>query len=176
MHITYEWERMIGSIVFRRARSALRLGVSTDDLLSVGRLAAIEAVESWEPEGGRTLASWVYLPVEFDVMRVIRRAAKELAADSHDWEYDDDSQDLDAVVLLRRSLGHLRARLPSLDWAMLWLAHAEGWSCAEIARDYDMTATAVWQRLSRARRKAVRILAERDIEEIGAGDGPRTAC
>lgn len=170
MHINYKWECMIGSIVFSRSRLADWIGMGLDDLLSIARVAAVKAESTWDPEDGRSLSSWVYLKAQYAVRSAIRR--QFMYHSRHQGQPGrcaSKDPGIEAVVVIRSSLGHLQAKLPNLDWAVLWLTHAEGRSSSEIAADYDMTELAVRKRLSRARKKAVTILSGKGIDRIGVG-------
>ena len=164
----YEFEQIISSIAYGRARAAESIGVSVDEMKAVGRLAAFEANESWEPDGGRTLTSWVWLNVQWDIGRQLHREAAQFAEQLGDDDPpDDDGEDFDTVIMVRRALDYLRAELSNPDWTMLWLLHAEGRTYSEIAGDLGITPECCRQRAHRASRKAVTILRSRDIAEIG---------
>lgn len=165
--MTYRWDPIIRSIAHKRASVADNLGIDIDEMLAVGRVAARDAEESWDPEGGRSLRSWIYLQVDWDLGDLFRREVRQLAEELNDEELLDDL-DVETVVLVRQALECLQAHLPRLDFVVLWLAHAEGWTCREIAEAYGLRINAVEQKLSRARKKAVRILRPDSIAEIGA--------
>jgi len=162
-----EWDRLIGSEICRVKRAAALLGVSEDDLMAVGRSSALSAEESWDDEGGRSLSSWVWLQVHYDVGKVLERHGRMLA---HDTEYEaatDDElpPDPDTVVLVGRALTYLQAHLHSLEWTLLWLRHAEGWTSSEIADELGITTVAARIKLHRAARKSETLLRSAGIVE-----------
>jgi DNA-directed RNA polymerase specialized sigma24 family protein len=166
VHMTYRWDRVIGSIVAGRKQAAALLGVGMDDLMNAGRLSAHAAEDSWDPEGGRTIASWVWLQVNYDLGKVLERAGRQLGTDCEYAAAIDDEVEVDSVITIRRALDYLKAHLPSLDWTMLWLRHAEGWKGPEIAKKLGLTPDALRLRLSRARRKSDTLLRLAGMVEI----------
>jgi len=162
----YAWDRIIGSIVYKRVRAASRLGVTLEDLMSIGRMSALEAESSWDPEGGRTMSSWIYLQVNWDIARTLERAGREMFFELPDTDAEYDA--LDAAMLIRESLDYLKAHLSDPDWSILWLRHAEGRSPAELVKMLNSSSRAIEKRLERAKNRAVGILTAHAIVEIGA--------
>jgi DNA-directed RNA polymerase specialized sigma24 family protein len=121
--------------------------------MSIGRCAAYEAELSWEPEGGRSLKSWVALNVQFDVQRALVKSGQEMASDIE----PPDEEDLETVILVHEALDYLRAKLRDEEWTALWLYHAEGWTCAEMGKKMGISTHGVHCLLSRTRKKAERI-------------------
>lgn len=164
----YEWDRVIAAVVRKRERSGAMVGMSHQEMMAIARASAFQAAESWDPEGGRSLSSWVYLQAEYDLLNALRKEGRRFAVQLAEDMPADDDDDLDSVMLVSEALGYLQAHLSSPEFALLWLAHAEGWTMREIAESYGLKVEAVRQRISRARRKSVTILAAHDIEGIGA--------
>ncbi len=168
----YRWEKIIGSIVYGRARAAARVGLSLDELMSEGRLAAEEATLTWSPQGGRGLDSWIWMKVHFSITNALIQAGKYLVEDPL---HPQDSpgrvahlagEEQETVAMVRQALGYLQASLPNLDWAMLWLRHAEGRKFSEIGEIMGMTTGAVQRKIHRVRGQAVSILEERGIAPV----------
>lgn len=158
----YEYERLISAQVAKRVRSAALVGLSVDEMMAVGRLASVEAVDSWDPDGGRSLDSWVWLNVQWDLSESMRQAVRQFTEELHS-EHQDEEYDLDTVITIRQAMDILKAELPDPQWSILWLHHAEGRSCRDISADLGISQPATWQQLSRLRRKAVRILRANSI-------------
>lgn len=158
---TYQWDRIIGSIVGPRVRVAEHLGSDRDDLLQVGRLAALEAEASWTPSGGRSLPSWVYYMVACTVRDYLRGLSTRVMSEYEEGrlvgalplEYESDAR-----AVARNALDLLRASLPEPMWAALWLRHAEGADVDELAQHFGTTNTAIRQRLTYARTRSLTIL------------------
>jgi DNA-directed RNA polymerase specialized sigma24 family protein len=127
-------------------------GLPPEELMSVGRVAAMEAERSWEPGGGRSLSSWIYLNVEVSVRRALVSAGRYAAEEDEPADHEPEPE---ARYLIREALDYLEARLPREDWVLLWLHHAEGQNCSELAHTWGIGHAAMRQRISRARRKAV---------------------
>jgi len=153
----YKWDRIIGSIVWQRIRAAYSLGIDANELKAIGRAAAVKAEMTWRPDGGAALSTHIWTAVHGAVNKAMAQAGRELVEDCEDWG-DEAAEDLDSVVLIRESLDYLKARLPSLEWTMLWMRHAEGRWPQEIARELDIDYGVIRMRISRARKNAVTIL------------------
>jgi len=155
-----QWDMIIGAIVHPRLRFAGQLGVGEDDLWSVARLAALEAERTWQPGAGATPSSWVWLQVAGRVSHLLRRASWELARDTVADELEDlaDGTDLETRAIVREALSVLQAKLRPDEYRILWCYHGLGMSSAELAELHGVGEDAVFQRLSRARKKAVRFL------------------
>jgi DNA-directed RNA polymerase specialized sigma24 family protein len=150
--MAYQWDRIVGAIVWGRSRAAMVFGLPPEELKAIGRAAAVEADRSWRSDGGRKRDSWVYLNVEIAVRRALTEAGRYAS------EYDPylcEPDDVETRCLIREALNYLEARLPRDDWVMLWLNHAEGRNCAELAGLWGISHAAMRQRISRARIKAV---------------------
>jgi len=158
----YKWDPVIEAVIRLRIRSAASVGVPYTDLLAIGRLSAVQAEQDWDPEGGRSLSSWVYLQCVWDVQDVLRKEAKALVLCDADVDSIpvDATDYLDSCVLVRQALTHLQAKLPSAQWTLLWTAYASGRSRPEIAASFGINTTALRQRLAKTRKKAVTLLAE----------------
>jgi RNA polymerase sigma factor (sigma-70 family) len=165
----YEYDSIINWIVCSRSVVAEQIGMHRDELMAVGRLSAVQAVDSWEPDGGRTLASWVRLNVRWDICSAIYHESVRFARELRDEDYEIDEGDLDTAVLVRQSLDLLQAKLSSLDWTILWMAYAEGRKYSEIADDLGISGVAMRQKMSRARKKVVTILGAHGIGISGEG-------
>jgi len=161
----YKWDQIIWELVSRRTSAATYLGVSCEEMHQVGRLAAVEADRSWRADGGRCRSSWVYQQVHFQLGDYLRSMGQRVA---ESWDEADEEIDMSTVVLVRRSMEYLRAQLPDAEWTLLWMKHAEGRDCREIADVCGVSQGAVWTRLCRARKSAVRILAGSGIA-VGHG-------
>lgn len=167
----YPWDRLVGSIVWPRARASALFGLPPEELMQVGRLAAWEAVGSWDRSGARTLPSWIYLHVVFAVNRALAEAGRHAAEDGDADPFDDDEEeDLDARYLICEALEYMEARLPREDWVLLWLHHAEGWTCCELAERWGIKPNAMRQRIFKAKRRAVTLSGKLDIVGTGAAD------
>jgi DNA-directed RNA polymerase specialized sigma24 family protein len=170
--MTYRWDRVIGSIVAGRTRAAALLGVELDDLMAAGRMSAHAAEESWDPEGGRTVASWVWLQVNYDLGKLLERAGRQLDCTDPGGDEVDASTviavevDASTVIAVKRALDYLQARLPSLEWTMLWMRHAEGWQSREIAEQLGLSPNAARIKMCRLRKKSETILRLAGMVEI----------
>lgn len=159
MERTYQWDRIIGSIVGPRVRVAEHLGSDRDDLLQVGRVAALEAEASWTPEGGRSLPSWVYYRVACAVRDYLRGlGTRVMSAYADDVLVGPLDYGSDARAIARNALDVLRASLPEPMWAALWLRHAEGAELDEVAQYFGVSHAAIRQRLTYARNRSLTIL------------------
>jgi DNA-directed RNA polymerase specialized sigma24 family protein len=150
------WDKVISAIVYPRLRAADYLAVGADELCAVGQLAALEAERTWRPEGGRSRSSWVWFKVEKAIQTALARAGRDLASDTADWGADDD---FEPALEIRAALSYLQARLDPLDYRLLWLFHAEGWSAREISGQEGLAYGTIRNRLSQARNYAMTILA-----------------
>jgi DNA-directed RNA polymerase specialized sigma24 family protein len=165
----YQWDRVVASIAYGRARAASRLGLSIDDLMSAGRMAAFQAEQTWDPGRGTKLSSWIYAKVSFALSDTLHRGcvaanAKEAVANEPAAAFEEAKQD--TVMMLRNAITYLRAELSDSDWTMLWLRYAEGYQPAELARMYGMTLDAVKSKTYRAATRAVTKLRHRQITQI----------
>lgn len=164
----YRWDSVIFHLAGRRSRSASYLGLAFEDLVSVGREAAIRAQQTWQP-GGARLSAWIYLRVSGEMTDEMRRAARQLRDDPDGWDPDDElGEEFSGLVEIRRSLHYLQARLPEEDWAILWLRHAEDWAPREIADAWGLSAKTIRNRLTDARKRAGTILALGSMTTTGA--------
>ena len=154
--IEFEWEGLVRSLSSKWAGSMAELGVSYEELLALGRLAAIEAEGSWDPSGGRFLSSWVWILIEYRFKGHARnyRGARWAPYQDSDHLVEDHW----SVVVAREALSLLRARLPEREWADLWLFYVEGRSCREIGALSGRSEGAVQKKMSVARKRSVRIL------------------
>jgi len=124
--------------------------------MAVGLTAAVEAEAEWLADGGRSLSSWVYLCVEIAVRKALIAAGRYAAEEE---EEPEEEIAPDARYLIREALDYLEARMPREDWVLLWLHHAEGWNCNELAKNWGIGPMAMRKKISRARRKAVTLSA-----------------
>lgn len=157
--MTYKWDRIVGSIVWARARSSMLFGLPVEELMNIGRTSAMLAERSWRSDGGRTLPNWIYLQVELAVRKALI-AAGRYAAEEDLPESDDEIDDVEARFLVREALTYLQANLPQEDWALLWLHHVEGWNCKELSGKWGITHGSMRNRLCRVRHQAVTLLRE----------------
>ena len=151
------FDRLISSIIYPRLRAANYLGLELEELQAVAALAVAEAEATWSPAGGAQLTSWVYRKVQSRVLDAMAKAGRELAMDLEDAPGDDESPE--ARVLVREAFDYLQARLDPGDLRLLWFAHVEGYSGAELADMWGVTQGNLRVRLHRARNSAVTILA-----------------
>ena len=158
----YCWDSVIGSIVYPRLASAVRFGVTRDDLFSVGRVAAVEAERSWSTDGGRSLRSWVYLNVSWGIADYLKHEFSRNSAEFCNGDLVDmlpsDSQGVDSTVLISQALDFLRAELSDSDWSVLWLRHAEGCSVSDIAADLGLNRRETYEKLRTAKNKSHKIM------------------
>jgi len=151
----YQWDRIVGQIVWARARAARIFGLPPEELMAVGRAAAVEAEQSWQSSGGRSMSSWVYLSVQIAVQRAMV-AAGRYAAEEEEVGVDPEPE---AQYFIREALEYLEARLPSEDWVLLWLYHAEGRNCVELAERWGIAHQSMRRKISKARKKAATLCA-----------------
>lgn len=162
----YEWSRIVWRVMKPRMRAAVHLGIFHEDLEVVGAVAALEAEASWEPDGGRTMSSWVYLNVEFAIRNHLAKVGREFARELSDDDMDTYptggqrrlSEDPETRVLVSEALGYLQARLTQSEWWLLWMFHGEGYSCKEMAKELGLSYGRIRNKLSEARQHAVTIL------------------
>jgi len=150
------WEAIIGAIINPRARAAAQIGLELEELRAAARLAALEAQQTWRPDGGTTASAWVWTHVAGRVSKLMFKASRELAADTI--EQEDEDHDLENEAIVRQALGVLQARLDPGDYRLLWFQHALGYSTGELAELYHVPGPTMRQWLSRARRRAVTLL------------------
>lgn len=158
----WKWDLIVWSVVRPRTRAAAYLGIPFEELDQVGRLAAVEAERSWDPAGGRSLSSWVYLQVGFALGKYLRQMGRRMTDDDEPGE--DQESDLEAAVLVRSALDYLQARLQPGEWNLLWMRHVEGRDIAEIAEHCGIQQGAAKVRLHRAKTQAVTILEAAGID------------
>lgn len=156
----YRWDRIIGKIVYGRIHSAAFLAITPEDLKSIGRLAAVEAEFDWDPEGGRSLSSWVYLNVEYEINKALAKGVRHLVEDTESWT-DEAAEQLESSFLVRESLEYFQAALTNEEWSLLWLHHAEGYTCAELADKCGIKSGALRKRMWASRKKAVTLFEKR---------------
>ena len=162
----YKWDKLIGSVCWKRIKWAQMLGMDIDELMSIGREAAMKAECSWRSDGGSALSTWIYRHVEYRINTALARAAKELDRDDEAF-VDDDIEDLDSVNLIKEAVHYLRAHLPDLEWYLLWLAYAEGRSLRELSEQFGLNYEGMRIRMHRLKRKSVTILSDASIVGIG---------
>lgn len=154
----YEWVRIVWKVMKPRLRAASHLGISREELESIGAMAALEAELSWEPEGGRVLSSWVYMHVEFAIRKRLAKVAREFADDEMDGWVESGDQDPETRVLVAEALAYLQAQLTQAEWWLLWMFHGEGYSAKDLSKKLGLSHGTVRNQLSAARRHAVTIL------------------
>ena len=158
----FAWSGLINAILAPRLRAASYLGISGEELQSLAAVTALEAELSWEPDGGRSITSWVWLHVEFVVRRRLARAAREFARESADEEIGEwataDGEDPETAVLVSEALTYLQAELSQADWWLLWMFHGQGYSAKELAAKLSVSYGRLRNKLSAARQRAVTIL------------------
>jgi len=155
---TYKWDRIIHSIVNGCRRRAAYLGADMDDLLQVGRIAALTAERTWAPEHGRSEPSWVHYMVSCEVSKHLRALGYRVTSELDDEYSHGPAEEADARLLARSALQVLRASLPEPMWAALWLRHAEGADVDDIARQFGTSNAAIRSRLTYARGRCLTIL------------------
>lgn len=158
----HAWTRIVQAIVAPRARAASYLGIGVEELESLGAVAAVEAELSWDPTGGRSLSSWVYLNVEWVIRRRMARIAREFADEDLDEWAEDPDPDPEARTIVWEALGYLQAQLSGAQWWLLWMFHGQGYTSQELASRLGLADGTVRNRLSDARKKAMTLLADRE--------------
>jgi len=159
-----QWDKIIGSLVASKARPALYLGVSSDELMQVGREAALRAERTWLADGGRSLDSWVWLQVRGAVGHFLSRVGRGMH-DPLDWDPVCET-DIERQTSIAEALEFLEAHLPTPDWQLLWDLHANGLQLSEIAKQNGILLGAAKVRAHRARNRAVTILASHGIASV----------
>jgi RNA polymerase sigma factor (sigma-70 family) len=149
------YDRIIRSIIYRRQRAASYLGLGLDDLHAVANLAVVEAEQTWRPDGGAQISSWVYRKVRTRVQEALAAAGRELA---HDVEYSGADDDMEAQILVREALEYLQARISPDDWRLLWFRHVEGYGGQELADMWGLTYGGLRVKLHVAKNRALTIL------------------
>lgn len=144
--------------MFPRARAAGYLGIGVEELESLGVVAAVEAEASWRPDGGRSLASWVYLHVDWAIRRRMSRIAREFAEEDLEELAEDPSPDPETRVLVSEALQYLRARLSQSQWWLLWMFHGEGYTAKELSIELGVSHGTVRNKIVQARKKAMTLL------------------
>lgn len=153
----YEWSRIVWQVMKPRRRAAAHLGISHSELESIGAMAALEAEISWEPDGGRSMSSWVWLNVEYAIRKRLAKVAREFAEEDMDaWVCED--QDLETRVLVSEALVYLQAQLSHAEWWLLWMFHGEGYSAKELSKELQLSYGTVRNQLCAARNHAMTIL------------------
>jgi DNA-directed RNA polymerase specialized sigma24 family protein len=150
------WDRLIQKVIGPRVPGAELLGLERDELLAIGRLASVRAEESYDPEAGRCLSSWVWLCVYYDVDHAIRDVVRQLRADTEWAAVEDDWCETDETAAI--SAEYLNGNLSSEEWSVLWLRAVDGWTICELGEMFRVGEMAMYQRFSRARKKAVKLL------------------
>jgi DNA-directed RNA polymerase specialized sigma24 family protein len=144
------WEGLVRSIVMPRSGIADRLGVGVEDLLAGARLAAVEADLSWDPQGGRSRSSWVYLEVGYYVSTALSRA--QPLAPFIDVRH---ATDTEKQLQARQVLQTLAAHLAVADWDLLWSHYVRGVSALQLAQEQGVSHGAMRVRICRVRKTAV---------------------
>ena len=80
----YRWDKIVGSIAYGRALAGVHVGLSLDELMAEGRLAAEEASRTWSPVGGRSLDSWIWMKVYYALTNALIQAGKHLVEEPTD--------------------------------------------------------------------------------------------
>jgi hypothetical protein len=125
-----------------------------DDLRSVVLLAVVEAEESYDPEGGRSLFSWVWINAEWAASHFLRTTSYQ-----SQWVAEDrPSEDPTTVIVVRNALNYLRAKLDSADWTLLWLRRAEGHRVDDLARRVGILPCSMSTKISEIERRSAKIL------------------
>ena len=164
----HQYERVLNSLVNAACDRAARVGVGRDELLSAALCSATQAEERWDPERGRSLPSWIWINVKFDLGKLIAKEERAFALQLRlDRDLGEPPDEFEANCLMRDALRYLRARLAHPDWTALWMRLAEGHSCAEIADACGITLSAARKRVERSRRRAVAVLVEGSIDRAG---------
>jgi hypothetical protein len=127
-----------------------------DDLRSVVLLAVVEAEQSYDPEGGRTLFAWVWINAEWAASKFLRHEAYR--SPHAGGEVVDAVYDPTTTILVRNAMEYLRAKLGSADWALLWLRRAEGHRLDTLARQAGILPCSMSTKISEIERQAAKIL------------------
>lgn len=160
------WSRVIDHAVYRRGYAGEALGISREELKSIGWEAALKAERDWDPEAGRSLDSWVYLNVEYDLTTALDWAARHPTAL---WDPDESpapQPSLDSAAGVRRAVALLRAQVSAEHWQVL-SADAQGYTSDEIAAQLRISPMAVRHRLSKARIFSGTIFRGAQIDTVG---------
>lgn len=166
----------VGSILLRTRPYALRDDV--EDFVQGVYVKLFEddwrRLRMWDPDGGRTLRSWVSLIAEGHVYNALRDQGRRPVLEQVDEDDDDWDQNPSAGAsperryaareILLLIFDWLSTETSSSNWQIFDLAYGEGKEVAEIAEITGLSSEVVYQRLSRLRKKARQLYEELDKE------------
>lgn len=153
------WDRIIHSIIAPHVRFAFAISMDADELLAIGRLAALEAEQTWSPGGGASMQTWVWQHVRGAVTKAIWRATREVADDTVAEALEAEEANAETLAILRQAIVLLQAQLDPDEYRLLWAVYVLGFTPSELADLRGVSSDVIRNRLCRARKKAVTILA-----------------
>lgn len=154
--------RMVQAIVNRRRWVVDRFGYA-DEFSDLVRTAVVEAELAWDPEGGRTLASWAWICGEWEAGHIVRRLCRRVAAvEGAPAPMPTPAAD-ETLIQVKRALAYMRAALPDREWQLLWMRHAEGYQSCEIAARLGISPNKARKKIFEISGRARNILATHGI-------------